>query len=150
MSEPAYRRGRGALPGLAAAAVLLAGCGGEPQCPACQWTARGVCFCLDPADPPTLACGPEDLAPRSAATIDLALAYWSADRVPPGYEVVLRRQEPRRGYDGWCDWDERVITLGHVSGACPLWLLPHEIGHALIHDPEHADPRWRAVPGTCL
>ena len=36
-----------------------------------------------------------------------------------------------------------VIWLSDLYGdSCPEWFLPHEVGHFLIGDPNHTDPRF--------
>ncbi len=92
-----------------------------------------------------------DLPARVESTIDAALAYWGGDwSALRGSTITLSGAQyvSCRGNDralGCYDGDVRVTTLDPGTGAFACveqTVLVHEIGHAVIGDRMHEDPRW--------
>lgn len=136
---------RSSFSALPAALLLATACGAPPGT---AFVVRGSVVAVRTDAP--FAIHP-DLPPRVERTLDVALRYWGG---------------------GWADLDGRQITLLHgpyvacggavaaigcfdgdlvVSasdpGAGPFrcveqTALVHEVGHAVIGDPHHDDPRW--------
>ncbi len=80
---------------------------------------------------------------RVASEVALSLAYWGGGPSDlDGWRVVYSTTlYPGAGLT---DHGDSTMTVLLVSSACPeVSPLPHEIGHALIGDPHHNDPRWR-------
>ncbi len=129
---------------VAVIAALVASCGG-----------RGVDFyvqetgvIVDSTAP--FAVRPE-LAARLESTIDAALAYWGGDwSALRGRTITLTDAtsvacDGVPGATGCYDGDVRVATADPGTGtyACvEETVLVHEIGHAVLGDRLHEDPRW--------
>jgi hypothetical protein len=88
---------------------------------------------------------------RLESTIDAALAYWGGDwAILRGREITLSGASyvSCRGTDralGCYDGDIRVSTSDPGIGAFQCveqTVLVHEVGHAVIGDRLHEDPRW--------
>jgi hypothetical protein len=79
--------------------------------------------------------------------LDRAFGYWSA---PPdvlaGWVVTYEDHEVvcnGARASGCCSWREGTLRLQVLDPACPETAqLVHELGHAVLHDPGHRDPRW--------
>jgi hypothetical protein len=140
-------------------ATLLVACSGVPAAspgPAPSFEVRGAgvvvhsqaAFVLRP-----------DLPGRLESTIDAALAYWGGDwRDMEGRTVTLEGDRYVQCHGvasatGCFDGDIRVSTsdLGNTFSCVEQTELVHEVGHAVIGDAAHQDPRWmdfEAVAGV--
>ena len=127
-----------------ATALATAACGGG----ATEESAAGVRVVLETSA--AFATAP-DFPTRLDETIDVALAYWGGTRADlDGKTIVLSDAPYVRGcaptavgcYDGEIlAVSTRDPSLG--SFACvEETALVHEIGHAVLGDPDHVDPRW--------
>ncbi len=91
-----------------------------------------------------------DFRPRIESTVDAALAYWQGTwRILDGMTITLEgeRYVPCGGAahaTGCYDGDIRVSTqdAGITVSCVEQTVLVHEIGHAVIGDRDHLDPRW--------
>jgi hypothetical protein len=132
--------GRGALLTLG----LLAACGREE--PDFEVGRVGVVLRSDAA----FARRP-DLPDRLARTVGVALRYWGGtwDDLA-GATIVLEgsphvRCGAETGASGCWDGDVRISTRdpAFVFSCIEQTTLVHEVGHAVVGDPRHRDPRWR-------
>src|SRR5512138_335099 len=92
-----------------------------------------------------------DLAPRVESTVEAALRYWGGDWATlRGRTITLSGRASVRcggseGALGCFDGDVRVTTADPGTGTVRCveqTVLVHEIGHAVLGDPYHEDPRW--------
>ena len=131
---------------IALGSTLVAACGGPPGTPA--FAVHDASVVVETSAP---FAGQPDFAPRVESTIGTALAYWGGGwqdlagwtvtltddpRVPCGAGEALGCAEGR---------SIRLTTVDPGLGgfACvEQTVLVHEIGHAVIGDPLHEDPRW--------
>jgi hypothetical protein len=139
-SRPPLRRPDLAL---ALAGLLAAACGLRPD-----FELHGVPVVVDSQTP--FATHP-DLPGRLESTIDAALGYWGGswsdlERVTISledarYVECLGHASATGCFDGR---DLRVSTqdLGTPFACVEQTVLVHEVGHAVIGDPDHLDPRW--------
>jgi hypothetical protein len=82
--------------------------------------------------------------------VDAGLAYWGGDwRLLHGVTIALEGDRyvacgGAPGAVGCHDGDIRVSTqdAGITFSCVEETVLVHEIGHAVIGDPRHLDPRW--------
>ena len=130
---------------MALGALLAMGCGQAGQQP--DFSVRGVGVMVR-SDAPFAA--QPDLAHRIETTLGAALDYWggSFEQVA-GMTVTLDGAryvacEGVPGAIGCYDGDIRVSTsdVGAAFACVEQTALVHEVGHAVIGDREHADPRW--------
>jgi hypothetical protein len=130
---------------VALGALLAAGCG-RPA-PAPDFTVRGVGV-LVRSDAPFTA--QPDLAQRIESTLAASLEYWggSFEQVA-GMTITLDGARSVEcggvsGAIGCYDGDIRVSTgdQGATFACVEQTALVHEVGHAVIGDGDHADPRW--------
>jgi hypothetical protein len=139
--------GGGSWISLAAAAVLLA-CGGSAQ-EGSRTVELGpdVKVVLE-TDAPFVNAG--DFTERMRDTTDVALAYWGGtwgDMAGRTITLVDAPYVPCHGAESLgCTAGDIVLTtrdpgVGTVS-CIEETVLVHEIGHAVIGDPDHLDPRW--------
>jgi len=134
---------RMALVGLAAA---LAGCGELRE--RLDFTVRGTGVVVRSDAPFARA---PDLPARLESTLGAALEYWGGDWASlHGATVYLEGSRwvscgGTSGSVGCWDGDIRVSTLdaGQPVPCVEATALVHEVGHAVIGDPRHMDPRWR-------
>jgi len=83
------------------------------------------------------------------------LTYWSAaDGALDGWRVFFAPrdqvcQDIQTSVTGCCEWNEHRITAAPIDG-CATAVGAHEIGHALIGDPGHLDPRWSGAESVTL
>jgi hypothetical protein len=93
-----------------------------------------------------------DLEQHVEAVAAAAAQVWGASpQVLDGYRLVLE-QRPfdcgRAGDDAdavvGCTWrDSRVIQVLALGAACPeATAIAHEVGHVVLGDDDHRDPRW--------
>ena len=74
-----------------------------------------------------------------------ALAFWGASRLD-GWELVLTDARSVCDDAAGCTHPEaRYIEVSVVGGYDVRNVIAHEIGHAIIGDADHEDPRW-AIP----
>jgi hypothetical protein len=129
------------------AAFLAAACGGPAQPPLSVAVDGPIAPCA-----PAYLSAP-DLGERvSAVAAGAAEAWGAAPRALEGYRIVLEQKSFDCGRAGveadrivGCTWqDTRLIQLLALGAACPeATAIAHEVGHALLGDSLHRDPRWR-------
>jgi hypothetical protein len=128
-----------------AMALAAAGCGGAAPEP----SATGVQVVLETTAP--FAAAP-DFQPRLDDTIDVALGYWGGTRADLAGKTILLVDGPYvRGCQGavavGC-YDGRTLAVSTRDPSLGTFAcveettLVHEIGHAVLGDPDHLDPRW--------
>jgi hypothetical protein len=91
-----------------------------------------------------------DFPARVESTIDAALGYWGGDwSRMSGKTIVFQGQAhvdcPGLGPSTGCyDGNIRLTTLdaGQTITCVEATVLVHEVGHAVIGDANHLDPRW--------
>lgn len=93
-----------------------------------------------------------DFDTRLERTIDVATAYWGGTRQDLAGQVIefVDEQNPRLCANasalGCYDGHTLSVTTRDPSAGTFLCVeqtaLVHEIGHAVIGDPNHTDPRW--------
>jgi hypothetical protein len=124
-------------------ALAAAGCQRAPE-----FRVHGVNVVVDSIAPFALR---PDLPPRVESTIQVALEYWGGSwRDLDGRTLTLVGDtyvecEGRHDAVGCFDGDLRVATRDVAAGtyACvEQTSLVHEVGHAILGDPLHEDPRW--------
>ncbi|MGB8932619.1 MAG: hypothetical protein WCC48_15350 [Anaeromyxobacteraceae bacterium] len=124
--------------------ALLAACGGERR-PDFYVHATGV---IVETSAPFAAQG--DLADRVESTIGAALVYWGGSwRDLDGVTITLAGEQyvacETPNAIGCNDGDIRVSTRDPSIGTWQCveqTVLVHEVGHSVIGDPDHTDPRW--------
>ncbi len=125
-------------------ALVAAGCGG--QAPDFYVRETGVVV----ESPAPFASRP-DFPARIESTLSAALAYWGGDwRDLIGRTITLSGSPyvecggSARAL-GCFDGNVRITTSDPALGTLRCveqTVLVHEIGHAVIGDPQHRDPRW--------
>jgi hypothetical protein len=126
-------------------ALLLAACAGPATEPSFVVDGTGIVV----RSSASFAQRP-DLPARLESTVEAALAYWGG-----GWSDLQGRTITLDGADhvacpgvasatGCFDGDIRVSTsdLGTPFSCVEQTSLVHEIGHAVIGDADHTDPRW--------
>lgn len=129
------------------AMALLAACGGAGAGE--QSDATEITVSLQTSAP---FAGAADFDTRLARTIDIATAYWGGTRQALAGEVIefVDEQNPSHCANasalGCYDGHTISVTTRDPSSGTFLCLeqtaLVHELGHAVIGDPNHTDPRW--------
>ena len=128
-----------------AAMSVLGGCGGST--PAGDFQVRGTSVVVNSTAPFTHA---PDFPARVESTMAAALAYWGGTWADLRDKTVTFEGEqhvPCAGQVeaiGCYDGSIRVSTrdIGATFSCVEETVLVHEIGHAVIGDPDHRDPRW--------
>jgi len=134
--------------GLASAALALLalaaapGCGERPE-----FAFHGARVLVDTDAP--FAQQP-DFAGRIESTLDAALAYWGGTwKALDGVSIELTGEPSVRcggaAALGCWDGDIRITTRDPGVGTLHCveqTILVHEVGHAVLGDPLHEDPRW--------
>ena len=134
-------RGTAAL----AALLLAAGCGGSSERP--DFQVHGANVLVNSTAAFTRS---SDFPQRVETTLDAALRYWGGDwRALEGRTITFEgdrhvRCGNERGAVGCFDGDIRVTTtdVSFTYRCVEETALVHEVGHAVIGDPDHTDPRW--------
>lgn len=125
--------------------TALAACGGtEPQP---DFVVRSAAIVLR-SDAPFTQHG--DLPERIESTIEAALEYWGGDWSHlSGRTITFEGTRyvqcgSSTSAIGCFDGDLRVSTrdIAFTYQCVEQTVLVHEIGHAVIGDPNHTDPRW--------
>ena len=137
---------RDAASGAAALAVLgLAACGTAADPPP-DFFVRGVGVVVSTDAP---FAHREDLPGRIESTVDAALEYWGGTWSVIRGTITLDGDRyvhcgGKPGAVGCYDGNIRVSTqdAGFTYYCVEETVLVHEIGHAVIGDPAHFDPRW--------
>jgi hypothetical protein len=135
-----------ALPALA---VATSACGAPPagdHAPTVQ-VGPDVTVVIDSSAPFVRAA---DFRDRTERTIDVALRYWGGtweDLRARRITLVDGASVPCHGQPALGCWDGDILITTRDPGvgtvACiEETVLVHEIGHAVIGDPDHRDPRW--------
>ena len=133
----------------AASLALLGGlvaCGSRVE-PVPDFRVRGAAIVVNSSAPFALQA---DLPARIESTVDVGLAYWGGNwRILDGMTITLEGDRyvdcgGMGGAIGCYDGDIRVSTQdASITFSCvEQTVLVHEIGHAVIGDPNHLDPRW--------
>jgi hypothetical protein len=134
---PSRRRGGAAL-----ALALAAGCGQPAGFPL-----HGARVVVQSDAPFTRQ---PDFPARLESTVDVALRYWGGGWESLEGATIELSGEPSVPCGGapalgcW-DGDLRITTRDPGAGtfACvEQSILVHEVGHAVLGDPRHEDPRW--------
>ncbi len=129
---------------LALAAVALASCGSGADR---QFAVRDVNVVVRSDEPFTRAA---DFPSRVESTVEAALAYWggSWDQLA-GRSITFEGSQTvecgtHRGAFGCFDGDIRLSTrdIAFPFNCVEQTVLVHEVGHAVIGDADHLDPRW--------
>lgn len=134
-------------------AIAAAACGGSPAggdsggATARSMDVGGVEVVLDTSAPFARA---PDFPARVETTIDAALRYWGGSWGQLDGRSVTLVDAPSvscggRQSLGCTDPDIRLTTRDPGAGTVVCIedsVLVHEIGHAIIGDPDHEDPRW--------
>ena len=129
---------------LALLALVTASCGGRQA----DFYVHDTAVVVDTSAP--FASRPE-LPARIESTVAAALAYWGGDwNDLSGRSITLSGEQyvACRGNEralGCYDGDIRITTSDLSMGpfrCVEETVLVHEIGHAVIGDPTHDDPRW--------
>ncbi len=129
---------------LALLALVAAGCGGQPA----DFYVHDTGVVVHTSAP--FASRPE-FPSRIESTIAAALAYWGGDWSAMRGRTVTLSDEPyvscggKQSAIGCYDGDIRFTTADPLIGTfhcVEQTVLVHEIGHAVIGDPMHEDPRW--------
>ncbi len=129
---------------LAILSAALAACGAEREP---DFFVRGVGVIVESAAP---FASRADLPGRIEETADAALAYWGGSWTHlEGATISLLDSQyvpcSAPHAIGCYDGDIRVSTRDPSLGTwhcVEQTALVHEVGHAVIGDPEHRDPRW--------
>jgi hypothetical protein len=142
------------------AVMLLVGCSGCGRFDPCE----AATFCWDEVGVYVESAQPWLHAPdtevRIRRALDISAAYWGAERLA-GLRIHFMDVDACDGAGGGCttyydpagwvpldaDYTYRQIEFdvsqgigaGHCVESTPL---AHEIGHAVLWDPGHTDPRW--------
>jgi hypothetical protein len=128
---------------IVAAAVLICGCGG----PSADFALHDTAIVLESDAPFTRQ---PDFAARVEDTIESALAYWGGSwRDLRGSTIIFAGSRyvtcgEVTGAIGCYDGDIRISTQdsGLTFTCVEETALVHEVGHAVIGDSGHTDPRW--------
>jgi len=134
---------RAASPVAALALAALAGCG---QGRADFWV-RGAGVAVETTAP---FAHQEDFPERIETTLGAALDYWGGGWRHLAGRTITLTGEPEvacgEGRSLGCfDGDIRLTTVDPGAGTFDCveqTILVHEVGHAVIGDPLHEDPRW--------
>ena len=126
--------------------ALAAACGAPPA--AGTFRVHGALVVVESSAP---FAEREDLPERTTSTIAVALGYWGGSwEAIDGLTLTLTDQPTvacgRRSALG-CTQGREMSVVTHDPGAGTFacveqTVLVHEIGHAVIGDPSHTDPRW--------
>ncbi len=131
---------------LLALLVVLAACGGGSPQP--DFVVHGTGVIVQSAAPFTKGA---DFPARIESTVDAALSYWGGDwKSLEGSTITLEdSQHVHCGSSsdaiGCQDGNIRVSTRDPSLGTWDCveeTVLVHEVGHAVIGDTNHTDPRW--------
>lgn len=141
---------RAALIGL----VTLAACG-EAALPAPDFAVRGAFVVIRSGAPFVQR---PDFPARIESTIDAALGYWGGTwQSLEGRTITLYGSQyvPCAGTPdavGCYDGDVRVSTrdVSFTYSCVEETVLVHEVGHAVIGDLDHTDPRWMDFASLAL
>jgi hypothetical protein len=130
-------------------AFALAACGGGAGAGAerPELDVRGVSIVVNSTAAFTRSA---DFPARVESTVDAALRYWGGDWSDVAGRTITFEGERNvrcNGHDGavGCfDGDIRVTTrdVSFTYSCVEETALVHELGHAVIGDPHHTDPRW--------
>lgn len=138
--------GRKAGMALAAVAAALSACG-APASPTPDFVVRDTPVVIQSRAPFTQRV---DFPARVESTLGAALRYWGGDwSALRGVTITFQDEQyvacgPHAGSLGCFDGEIRLTTRdpGFTFYCVEETVLVHEVGHAVIGDPDHADPRW--------
>ncbi|MFO0583198.1 MAG: hypothetical protein U0229_13085 [Anaeromyxobacter sp.] len=128
--------------------VALATACGAPYRPAPAFEVHGADVVVDSGAP---FAARHDLRDRVTSTLAVALGYWGGDwDTLDGVTVTLTDEREVRCGDRWAlgcftPGEIRVVTGDPADGTFDCveqTVLVHEVGHAVLGDPDHRDPRW--------
>lgn len=129
---------------VAALALVVAGCGDRAD----GFSVRGVTVVVRTSAP---FAQQVDLPARIEGTLDAALAYWGGSWADlEGHRLTLLDGPyvacaGSSGATGCFDGGLAVSASDPGAGTfrcVEQTVLVHEVGHAVIGDPQHEDPRW--------
>jgi hypothetical protein len=138
---------RGLVASLAALGLLVASGCASTDAATPDFQVRGVGVMVNSVAPFTRH---QDFPARVESTIDAALAYWGGSWAALNGKTITFDGDQHVACEGnleaiGCyDGSIRVSTsdLGTAFDCVEETVLVHEIGHAVIGDPDHTDPRW--------
>lgn len=135
------------------ALLCIAGAGcGWPDRPDYQLPGSGLSVAIQTTAP--WAHDPAGTFPTTLADdVDRAVAFWGGgDGALRGWELVLTDGNPCAGCLGLTEYSRNTMRTHTYPHCYPgaFSNVAHEIGHALIGDSDHHDPRWKIVDGGGL
>jgi hypothetical protein len=128
------------------AVMVAAACSGCTK----TWVCQADDFCVGGI--PVQGLPPEMQTDETRGRIEVqlqdGLAHWGATaEALKGWRVVYQEgpvMEDGAAHGGYADYGDSTITLQLTHPKCiERAQLPHEIGHAVLRDSNHEDPRWR-------
>ncbi len=129
--------------------IAFAGCSGLPDPPCDLEAVPGVCLGLDPEHTPMVEPGSATPYPlnieRWQYALEQSASWWGVSLEDlRGVRIGLTTSHGVCEHaDGCAEERGRNIWLWTEDGdPCPEWPLPHEIGHILVGDGDHRDPRF--------
>lgn len=108
----------------------------------------GASILVSPDDPPSEV----GLLEEADAALRDALVYWGGDaNALRGWDVIFHGSSlatcDGQRVQGCCDHCARTIVVMQ-GGECRSYFLRHEVGHVIIGDSNHQDPRWGGAYGS--
>ena len=155
------------------ASLLVTACSGWNDGPA-NLTVDGVKIYLDVPDARAPWLSRPDTPARLHAVFEASLAFWGATTIPADSKIIILPSDGSVFPCGQPTWNACFHTEtredfgvrrtrwviearddvggwsadGSPAPCVELFELPHEIGHGVIGDFGHVDPRWREVYGA--
>jgi hypothetical protein len=125
--------------------ALCAACGGREDAMPLSVAVEGP---IEASTPPYVSA--PGLADRARAVASTAAITWgAAPHALDGWSLTFAQAPFACGEAaanraiGCTRWDEREIEVLAFGAACPeATALPHEVGHVVLRDARHDDPRW--------
>jgi hypothetical protein len=149
MSGTVRTSGRTGRWAIALTAIAIASCGMPSAVPSRDpaFAVRDVSIVVRSDAPFTQA---TDFPGRVESTVQAALDYWGGDWSDlAGRSITFEQDQTvtcgsHNGAFGCFDGDIRLTTRdpAFVFSCVEQTVLVHEVGHAVIGDPTHQDPRW--------
>src|SRR3990172_683808 len=80
--------------------------------------------------------------------LDVSARYWGAEGIEAleSYTVKLQDEPVGGGNSGkhWGECDAILMSTGAPYQCLEQTALAHEVGHAIVGDHDHKDPRWQS------
>jgi hypothetical protein len=135
---------------LTALLLLTAGCCPPPS--TCEWVVRGACV-NESQVLPVVGLDRVRVAERLDYMIVWGADFWQVDpnTILRDWHLILQDRISSCGSTenaGGCSIRFcHEIELAAPSGvpSCVVQSLPHEMGHVVLEDPHHRDPRWKQL-----